>query len=148
MENIALHFIWAALGLILIVVEMLTGTFILLSFGLAAFAVALLSFLVLNPAWAQIVLFAVFGLLILGVIKKRKGKENSESTFKNDQNRSFVLDSQMQNTILPGEEGTVSYQGSPWTAVNVGTQSLRAGQKVIITKTQGIKIFIKASEEA
>lgn len=147
MENVALHFIWAALGLALVVVEMLTLTFILLSFGVAAFIVALLSFLGLTNIWIQIALFAVFGLFVLSLIKKKKASESKEQTFKADENRSFVLDSAMQNAILPGEEGTVSYQGSPWTAVNQGQTPLSAGQKVIILKTQGIKIFIKASSE-
>ena len=147
MENLSPHYIWAAIGLILIVVEMMTGTFILLSFGIAAFIVAGASFMGFAHVYFQIVLFAAFGLLVLALIRQKKGRQTSAPTFENDRNQRFLIDSTLQQPILAGEEGTVSYQGSPWTARNVGSTTIRAGQIVLITKTEGIKIYIKASDE-
>ena len=148
MENLSPYLIWAAIGLILIVVEMMTGTFILLSFGIAALLVAAVSFFGLGPVYLQVVLFAGFGLIVLALIRQKKGKTDNSPTFLNDRNQSFVIDSSLSQPLLAGEEGTVSYQGSPWTACNVGTTTIRAGQKVIITKLEGIKIYIKAFDEA
>lgn len=145
MESIAIYFLWAALGLILVVVEMMTGTFVLLSFGVAAFAVALFSFLGVESKTLQVALFSILGLGALGFTRARGMKKPSAQTFQTDVHHSFVVGSDLPTPMMPGEQGTLSYQGSPWTAINSGSTPISAGQKVIITKTEGIKIYIKAS---
>ena len=58
---------WAALGLVLAVGEVLTpGGFFIVFFGLAALVVALLAFLGLaGPLWFQILLFSIFSVVSL-----------------------------------------------------------------------------------
>lgn len=62
--------IWAILGVILLGVEMLTGTFYILWFGFAALCLALLMFLMPSTSTAmQLLAFSVLSVTSLGVWK-------------------------------------------------------------------------------
>lgn len=56
--------VWGALGLVLLALEMATGTFYILWFGIAGLCVAIISGLL--PSLAPAVQFAIFALLSLG----------------------------------------------------------------------------------
>jgi membrane protein implicated in regulation of membrane protease activity len=62
----------------------------------------------------------------------------SAPAFFSDSNSEFSVD----RDISAGAEGAVMYQGSPWSAVNDGTESIRAGDRVRVVRTSGIKIMI------
>jgi inner membrane protein len=65
--------IWCGLGLILLCLEMLSGTMYLLWPGMAALAMALLAWLLpaFSPAW-QIFIYAIFSVLAVAIWRKRE----------------------------------------------------------------------------
>lgn len=134
--------IWFAVAAILLAGEMITTSFVLIFFALGAAATAALVFL--NPQMpgaAQVIVFGAVGLIGLAAGRrwiKARLQSNAAPAVQLDSNAEFVVD----RDIASGAEGAVLYQGSPWTAVNDGSEIIRAGDRVRIVRTSGIKIMI------
>ncbi len=138
--NTAAH--WAILGVILLLIELTTGTFVVLFFGLSALSLALLKILGLDHLGFEIFIFAVDGALFtLGFRKKVLSRLAPQKLFLNDQAQQITLTS----SIEAKSEATIQYQGTPWTAVNLTSEVLNKGQKVTVVKTEGIKLFVEPS---
>ena len=136
--------IWALLGLALLGAEVVTSTFILLFFGIAALVVAMARVLGLDNITAELLLFSAIGLLGVALLRKkiaaRMGKKHQG--YEIDRASAFRLDA----TVPAHGEAHVSYQGSRYTAVNESDASLPEGTRVIVTRVEGIKIYVKKSE--
>ncbi|CAN5465114.1 hypothetical protein BH10BDE1_BH10BDE1_36390 [soil metagenome] len=133
---------WSAVAAILLAGELLTTSFVLLFFAFAAAITAIVTLVQPDIGLsAQLITFGVLGLASLGAgrswIKKRMASK-SAPPFYSDSNAEFKAD----RDIAPGAEGAVMYQGSPWTAVNDGEDSILAGDRVRVVRTAGIKIMI------
>lgn len=133
---------WSAVAAILLAGEMLTTSFVLLFFGFAAAVTAIVTAIRPDlPPAIQLIIFGVIGLLSLVVGRKwikAKIQAKAAPPFDVDSNSEFTVD----RDIEPGREGAVLYQGSPWTAVNDGSEPIRAGDRVKVARTSGIKIMI------
>lgn len=129
---------WGSLGIALLVVEMMTGTFILLFFGVSAIVVALSRLAGLDNWTIEVVIFGVVGMLgLLTMRKKLKASLNSPDSYVHEQSLRLTAG------IAGHGEGKADYQGSPWTVVNTTGDDLKAGQKVQVVKTEGNKLFVK-----
>jgi membrane protein implicated in regulation of membrane protease activity len=135
--------IWAAVATVLLIGEMMTATFGLLFFGLAAVVTALIVLVAPNiGVEAQIIIFAVLGLVGAFFGRKwikQKLAARAAPAFQVDSNSEFVVD----RDIEPEAEGAVLYQGVPWTAVNDSREPIRKGDRVIVVRTVGIKLIIQ-----
>lgn len=135
--------IWAAVATVLLIGEMITATFGLLFFGLAAAVTALIVLVVPGLGIeAQIIIFAVLGLL--GAFFGRKWIKQrlaarAAPPIQVDSNSEFLVD----RDIDPGAEGAVLYQGVPWTAVNDSNEPIRKGDRVKVARTSGIKLMLQ-----
>jgi len=129
---------WGSLGIALLVLEMMTGTFILLFFGLSALVVALARLLGLDHFTIEVLTFAVVGMLMLLALRQKlKTTFVASETYQHEQSLRLTND-------LPGYgEGRVDYQGAPWTVVNTTDAEIKSGQMVQVVKTEGIKLFVK-----
>lgn len=126
---------WLILGGLLLVSEMFSGTFYLLFFGFAALVTA--GFAFVEPSVVlQVFIFAVLSVVSVWYVKK-SGFKGKSAGFENDLAQTI----DMKVSIKAGQEGTVQYQGSPWTAVNAGPD-LIPGDRAQILKTEGIKLFL------
>lgn len=133
---------WAACAAILLIGEMVTVSFGLLFFGIAAGVVAVLSLIFPSLSLEfQIIVFAVLG--ILGAYYGRKSLKRyfvkPAPGVDGDSNAIFVVD----GDLAPGASGTVTYQGAPWTAVNESSDEVKKGDQVQIVRTSGIKLIVK-----
>ncbi len=133
---------WSAVAVILLAGEVITTSFVLLFFAFAALVTAIIA--AIQPGigleW-QLIIFGVLGLVGLGIGRKwikAKILTKASPAFQADSNSEFTVD----RDIAPGAEGAVLYQGSPWTAINDGSEPILAGQRVKVTRTSGIKIMI------
>lgn len=138
------HFLlWLILGLVLLAAELLSGAFVLIFFGIGGLVTALLAFVFLMAWPVQIIIFAVFSTLLLLAFRKRFLKpstpEERQRALSPDIDSTVVL----SNHVSAGGETSISYQGSPWTAVNLENFDLEAGETVRIERTEGIKLFIR-----
>lgn len=128
---------WAGIGLALIIAEVFSGTFVLLFFGLSAFVTAGCVALGLTGLPMEILVFSAGGLL--GTLTLRRPILRAfkpEGTYASDDKITLSAD------VPAGASATVEYQGSPWTAVNEGTETLKAGQTVRIARKQGIRLYL------
>ncbi|HWA38428.1 MAG TPA: NfeD family protein, partial [Burkholderiales bacterium] len=125
--------VWAILGLVLVIVELLTGTFYLLMLGVAAFGAAAAAWLGLE-FWAQIVVAAVVSAFgCYGVHLYRE---------KNRTRQMAPLDAGMpasfESWIDPGTRlARVRYRGAPWEARVEGAGTLEPGATLWVLATDG-----------
>ena len=47
--------------------------------------------------------------------------------------------------IAPDAEGKVELHGAPWGAQNVGAESLAPGEKGVVERVEGLKLYIRRS---
>lgn len=140
MENgITPAILWAIAGLVLIVAEVLTVTFILLFFGIAALSVALVKFLGLSHLPLEIGLFAIIGLSGILLFRKRiRANFESKKSVAIDLNKKIIL-----SAAVPAKShARVEYQGSFWTVVNQTEHTFMPGDEARIVRTEGIELHI------
>lgn len=133
---------WLCLGIVLIVAELMTLTFVLLFFGVSALLTALFIALGLENIYAQIVIFSLMGLSGIFLFRKKmvqavqvKGAHNIDGM----KNASFNLDAD----IPQGGSAAITYRGIPWTAVNESGENLSKGERVVIDRMDGVKLVVK-----
>lgn len=138
-----LFWIWLILGLGLLGAELLSGTFVILFFGIGALITSLLVHFTDAPLALQILVFAVASLALLMIFRKRFIKTVSEDeklrSLSTDVGTTLVL----SETLPPRGEAMVAYQGTHWTAVNLENEELKQNTRVRIERTEGIKIFVR-----
>ncbi len=138
--------IWILVGLALLAVEVaIPGGIIMVFFGVSAMIVGILVALgVGGPLWVQALLFSVLSVVSLlalrGPILRRMNSTHGSA----DQidsiagKQAVVLDD-----IPPMADGKVELRGTPWAAHNVGDSPLTAGQKCIVDRVKGVKLYVR-----
>ncbi len=140
----ATNFMWAFAGLALCALELVSGTFVLLIFGVSALIVAGAATFGLEATSFQFLLFALLSILnvlmfrdkILAAIRKK-------SAFRADSDK-IILSS----GIAPNGQESIQYQGTVWTAVNNSATPLHKGDAVLVEKVDGIKLFVRKVGES
>lgn len=138
-----LFWIWLILGFGLIAAELLSGTFVILFFGIGAILTSALAFFNFGNSAVQITFFAVVSTLSLLLFRKRFIKTQTPQEIQKS------LSADIDNTVIlsdpiPGfGEAMIAYQGTHWTAVNLEPLQIDAGTRVKIERTEGIKIFVR-----
>lgn len=133
---------WAAVAAILLAGEVITTSFVLVFFAVAAAVTALLT--LIRPELGSSIQLIIFGVLgLVGLLGGRRWIRarmlaRAAPAFYVDSNSEFAVD----RDLAVGAEGAVLYQGSPWTAVNDGQDAIKAGDRVKVARTSGIKIMI------
>lgn len=135
---------WLLMGLVLVGAEMISpGGFYLLFFGIAAVMVGALTGLeVIQAEWVQWLLFSVVAILSLLLLRRPLISLTR-------QHPSRVMDTMVGETAIligdlqPGHTGKVELRGSTWSARNVGTASLSAGQRATVTKVDGLMLWVR-----
>ncbi len=146
MENY-LWILWLVLGVVLIVAEVFTLGFVLLWFGVAAVAAAVVA--ILGGGYvSQFLVFAIVSIALTAM-----SRTIFSSYFSHDDKNAMKsgVDS------LPGKigtvttaskgalsEGAVKVYGSVWTAYPVdGEKELTEGEKVEVVEVKGSSIYVK-----
>ena len=137
-------FLWAILGLTLVIVELLTGTFYLLMLAVAAFGAAL-------AAWAgqgfgvQTVVAAViagFGCYGAHVYRSKNAREQMPHVDAG-QPASF------ENWVDPGARlARVSYRGASWDALVEGDAAVEPGALLYVLRTEGNTLKVSTRRPA
>ena len=132
--------LWAVLGIILVVAEIFTSTFVLLFLGVSAIIVAIIKFFGLSHLAAELIIFAILSLTgILFFRKKFVAGLQVKGNFSIDGEQKLVL-----TTAIPANSSaSVDYQGTTWTAVNESDEDYAKGRTVIIDRTEGVKLVLR-----
>jgi inner membrane protein len=133
---------WATIGLVFLIAELATVTFILCFFGLGALIVALTTWIGLTPGMnSQLVVFSISSVLLMLLLRKT-AKRLFFGT--NDSPPEYVGQKVKAVKAIPvGGEGAVHYRGSEWIAFSDEADIINAGDMVEIVAMEGIRVKVK-----
>lgn len=140
--------IWGALGLILLSVEIAIGTFDILWFGVAALCVAFAMWLFPNmPPAAQFVMFAVLSLSSLAIWRSHYKKNETHSRVGQAQGQEIGRVGTVIITCEPNKNGKIRFaQGlmgdREWTAI--ASEVINEGTEATVLAVEGNALKIKA----
>ncbi len=133
--------IWATLGIVLILAEVFTSTFVLLFFGVAALLVSGFKALGLSNLPVEIVIFGALGILLTFTLRKKiQASLGRPHSYRSDEFLDLTEDIPARGTK------SISYQGTTWTAVNESDVALVRGGRARVVRTEGVRLYLKAVE--
>jgi membrane protein implicated in regulation of membrane protease activity len=133
---------WLVLGLVLIVVELMTGTFYLLILGIAAIfgsAVAWLG----GAFWLQAVVVSVAAVAGSLAVKRRKSAGARNPNTEMDIGQTVVVEEWVSE---PQRLARVRYRGASWDAVVQGSEPVAKGALLYIAGTDGSRLKVAATK--
>lgn len=139
---------WGAIGLILLAVEMATGTFYVLWFGVAALLLAVITWLAPNMSQAaQLFLFSVLSIGALFVWRTYYKKTSLNSRVGQAQGEEIgrvgvIIEpvSAMQNGRIQFAQGVMGSR--EWTAI--ANEAIEVGTQAIVVAVEGNTLRVKA----
>jgi len=137
---------WLILLIFMVVLEAAT-----MSFGIVAFAFGALGAIIVDtlggPIWLQILVFGIFSLLFLLLLRPLVMKKLS-----NPETSRFNADAVLGETaiviepIAPNKPGVVKIQGKEWTAVVYDQgEVFETGALVKVLSIEGVKLVVTAN---
>ena len=132
--------IWLLLGIITLILEMLTGTFLLIFVSLGAFAAAILATFPSATMLNEILLFGVvsiFGAIFLRNPLQRKLMKSLN--IKADIGKQIQTD----QSILPHQQARITYQGTSWVATNLDSTEIKQNDHIVIVGIDGNVLLIR-----
>lgn len=136
--------IWLALGLVLMVIELATPSgFFVMFFGLGALTVGVLTRLgIAGPAWMEWLLFTVFSIVYVLLFRDRLQQRVQQPDADN-------IDTLIGEVAVPRERippagiGRVELRGTIWNARNDSTVPLEPGRRSRVTRVDGLLVFVQ-----
>ena len=135
---------WAVFGLVLFAVEMISGTFILLGFGLAAILISIIYIIFEISFNTQLTLWIIFCIISIGAwikwFKEKTLTQSGQSNYRLDTLGTVV------KTITPHDRGKVTFDtpvlgNTTWTATS--KIEIPQGSRVKIVQINGQLIEVK-----
>lgn len=137
--------VWAVVGLVLLIAELATVSFILCFIGLGALIVAATTWMGLTSSFnSQLIVFSASSLSLLFLLRKTAKKLFAgHADVPPDYAGQKV---KVAKPIPAGGEGTIIYRGSDWIAFSDTAQTIPEGASVQIETIEGIRIKVKPVE--
>lgn len=136
---------WLILLILMVVVEAAT-----MSFGIVAFAFGALGALIVDtfggPLWLQILVFGIFSLLFLLLLRPIVLKKlNTSKTSRFNADAVVGETAIVVETVANNQPGFVKIQGKEWTAVVYDQGAvLEPGSLVKVLSIEGVKLVVTA----
>lgn len=139
---------WLLLGLILIALEMAaSGGFYIVFFGVAALVIALLLLVGLGgPVWFQLLLFSILSVASLLFFRNPLMRLLNLTGGAADLNTLSGEHGTVLEAMAPGAPGRVEVRGTTWSALNVGSTSLRHGARCDVVRSERLTLLVKGEE--
>jgi membrane protein implicated in regulation of membrane protease activity len=138
--------VWGGLGLVLLALEMATGTFYILWFGIAALCLTIAMWLFPNMPYAlQFIIYAVLSFGSLAIWKLNYKKNETHSRAGQAQGLEIGRTGKVIETCGPNQNGKIIFtQGlmgsKEWVAVSNETIEIGANAEVIAVEGNSLKI--------
>jgi membrane protein implicated in regulation of membrane protease activity len=134
---------WLLAGLLLVVVELMTGTFYLLILGIAAGIGSLVAFLGL-PLWIQAVVAAIAAVIGAGLVHRyhRAANATSPKDIDNDVGQTVTIESWISE---PQRLARVRYRGTTWDAEVVGSDAIALNAHLYVVATEGSRLKVSST---
>jgi membrane protein implicated in regulation of membrane protease activity len=145
--------LWCVLGAILIVAEIFTSGFVLLWFGVGAFAAALAGMVGIDSLMLQFLIFAGVSIgltaasrtIFLNYFSREKTGDSLRTGVDSLPGKIGTVVSSSKGSL---QEGAVKVFGSTWTAYPApGEGPLEAGERVCVESIQGASIYVRRVDE-
>ncbi len=134
--------IWGAAGLLLILADVVFGTFFVMFLGAGALITAALLWMgiPITNTMQWLIFAAISGLGVLLLRKKLMQwfGPSTEDRFQEHKSQPVLV----TETVSPGKSGKVKYRGTEWQAATEENEELQAGEQAIITHLDGIVVYI------
>jgi membrane protein implicated in regulation of membrane protease activity len=134
-------YLWICVGVVLLIIEILTSTFFILFFALAALSIALLLYFILIPLHIQVLIFACISVLYVAFLRKAL-------KYKKKQPPLFVMDEEflgkralVHKSISLNLPGKVLIGDTLWKATS--HQEIPKGQKVKIISQNNLTLEVE-----
>lgn len=135
--------IWAILGVLFLIAELISISFVFAFLGAGALLTALCAWTGLTPTLpGQLLCFALVSVGALALFRKpvrdrfnRRSREGEYSEFVGD--AATVI-----RAIPPDGEGRISYRGTEWIALSESETVIPAGRQVVIRRLDGIRVVV------
>ncbi|MBM3351150.1 MAG: NfeD family protein [Betaproteobacteria bacterium] len=141
---------WAAIGVILLAVEMATVTFYALWFGIAALALGIITWMFPQLSYAvQFMLYAVLSLGSLGIWRRYYKKTSPSSRVGQAQGEEIGRIGTVIDTTSPAKSGNIRFtQGlmgsKEWVAVS--DETIKAGSQATVIAVEGNTLRISKND--
>jgi membrane protein implicated in regulation of membrane protease activity len=137
---------WMILGAVLFGAELFAvdAQFFLVFLGLSAAIVGLAGMLgVSAPEWAQWLTFATLSLVSMFTFRRSlyQSIRGGVKGFKEGLAGEHVV---IPESLAPGADIRVDFRGTMWTVRNVGEQTIDAGSRVSVVKTDGLTLHVNS----
>lgn len=136
--------VWAVTGLVLVIVELLTGTFYLLMLGVAAFGAALAAWLGLEfPAQASVaVVISAIGCYGVHIYKARNRAQQMAPI-------DAGMPASFESWLDAGARlARVRYRGASWDARVEGLEALEPGAMLYVLSAEGNTLRVAKNRSA
>ena len=136
--------VWAVVGLVLVIVELLTGTFYLLVLGIAAFGAALAAWLGLQFS-AQSIIAALIGAIGCYGVHLYRARNRAEQMAPIDAGMPASFESWLD---AGARLARVRYRGATWDARVEGGDALEPGATVYVLNADGNTLRVAKNRPA
>lgn len=134
---------WVLAGLLLVVVELMTGTFYLLILGIAAMIGALIAY-VGQPFWVQALIAAVAAIAGGVLVNRyhRAANASSPKDISNDIGEKVTIESWVSE---PQRLARVRYRGTIWDAEVAGSDPIAPDALLYVVATEGSRLKVSSA---
>lgn len=130
---------WIVAGIILLILEMLTGGFFLLFIAIGSFAAALGHALGENLT-AQGLTCAIVSVLGVALFRRPIQRRLLKRI---ELSADVGKEIQSDQPIPPHQQARIQYQGTSWLATNLDSEEIRQGDRVIIVGIDGNTLLVR-----
>lgn len=136
--------IWLIVGLLMLLAELVSVVLVFAFFAIGAFLTALLAYVGILPDMdLQILAFSIISVVSLLFLRKH-ARRLLNSHGKSHEFEEFNGETAMVVKDIPQSgEGKIFYRGTEWIALSFTQRAIDAGSKVVIRKTDGIKLIVE-----
>ena len=144
LNEIVLWWHWIVFGLVLLLIELMSGTFFVLTFAVAAVLVGIISFLMLISFNSELLLWIVLSFIGVSIwfkwLRDKKNPKSGQSNYRFDTKGVVIKE------ILPNKRGEVVFDipvlgNTTWVATS--DEDLGEGSRVKIVEVNGQLIKVK-----
>ena len=136
---------WLVISAVLLVFEMMTGTFAFLIFAIGCAIAAIPAYFGLGLAW-QIALLALVCFIVFLIFKSNPNIWASKSKEKFGADTTIGLEGYVVETIDKGK-GMVKIKSEEWRAISCDNEPIEEGSKVVVKAIEGVKLKVEKVKE-
>jgi len=138
---------WILAGVVLLGLELLSGTLFLVFPGVAALAIGLVAFFEAGAAWVQWVLFAVLSVGTMLMFRRPLLGRLQLGGESRDLDALLGETAVLVTALEAGGIGKAEMRGTSWNVRNAGAERLAEGQRVRVERVQGLLLWVRPEEE-